>query len=161
MPDPGSDAGSSQETHRSFAEKAEAGGCHSDRSDAEHQVVEESGLERKGLYNCRPDSSASLGMTDAEPGFRLWLKHPLFSEEWSFVSSRHQPCGGAKARNDTHRFRRYGLPGPSISFRRRTRILRCPPSSRGRKSRPPRSRIRRRLLCPRALPGSRDSARRT
>jgi hypothetical protein len=53
-------ANRSQETHRFLDERGEAAFCHSDRSDAQHQVAEESGLERKSPYNRRPDSSTPL-----------------------------------------------------------------------------------------------------
>jgi hypothetical protein len=43
-----------------FSHPTDSAFCHSDRSDAQHNVAEESGLERKSPDDCRPDSSTSL-----------------------------------------------------------------------------------------------------
>ena len=75
----------------------EAAHCHSDRGDAQHHVVEESGSERKNLHNCRPDSSTSLGMTDAEVGSRCLETHVRLAEEQAVVSCGRERRSGRVA----------------------------------------------------------------
>ena len=42
------------------AGKSKGAFCHFDRSEAQHHVVEKSGLERRGQSNCRADFSTTL-----------------------------------------------------------------------------------------------------